>query len=163
MRPRGRRGLTEEEIDRRDEAEKQADEARFTALQATALHAADPQERIKALQDLSDFDAERTEPILLKAFTDSDPQVRITAIDELTWNLGSDTPYTPLAAAAADSNAEVRAEALQALDDLEDPRKIAIFKAALHDPDEDVRAWAEFYVAANEDGDDTEADDDADE
>jgi hypothetical protein len=163
MRPRGGRGLTEEEIDRRDEAEKQADEARFTALQAAALHAAAPEERIKALQDLSDFEAERTEPILLKAFADNDPQVRITAIDELSWNLGSDTPYAPLAAAAVDANAEVRAEALQALDDLDDPRKLAIFKAALQDPDEDVRSWAEFYVAANEDGDDSEPDDDADE
>jgi HEAT repeat protein len=162
MRMRARRGLTEEEFDRQDEAEKQADEARFTALQATALHAADAQERIKALQDLSDFDTDRTEPILLKAFSDSDPQVRITAIDELSWNLGSDTPYAPLAAAAADSNAEVRAEALQALDDLDDPRKEAIFKAALHDPDEDVRSWAEFYVAANEEGDDSDSEPDAD-
>jgi hypothetical protein len=159
-RPRVRKGLTEEQIDRRDEAEKQAEEARFTALRATALHAADPAERIKALQDLSEFDIEGTEPILLKAFSDRDAQVRITAIDRLSWELGSEAPFDALAAAAADADAEVRAEALQALDDLDDPRKEAIFQAALRDPDEDVRSWAEFYA---EDSDDSEADDDADE
>jgi len=163
MRPRASKGLSEEALERRDAAEEQADEARFTALQATALHAADPEERIKALQGLGDFDAERTQPILIKAFADSDAQVRITAIEELSWNLGSDTPFEPLANAAADANAEVRAEALQALDDLDDPRKIAVIRGALHDPDDDVRSWAEFFAAAYSEGDDSEADDEAEE
>jgi HEAT repeats len=161
VRRRASQGMTEEEIDRRDEQERQADEARFTELRATALHAEKPEERVKALGDLDEFDADQIEPILRQALSDPVAGVRIAAINQLSWSRGSEAPFEPLAAAAADANPEVRAEALQALDDIDDPRKVAVIRGALKDPDEDVRSRAESYAFGYDDGGD-EPDDNSD-
>jgi hypothetical protein len=155
---REHRGPSAAELERRAHEDEQETEARFMALQSTALHAADPAERIKALGDLDDFEVERIEPILVKATTDSEPQVRLKAVESLAWNLGEDAPFAPLANAAADSDPEVRVEALEALDDIEDPRARAVINGAVRDSDEDVRFWAEVHADAD-DADDSDADD----
>lgn len=159
---RARRAAGHPQTDKERDHRKAADDALFTTLQATALHAADPAARIQALEDLEEYDVERTKPILIKALADSDAQVRLTALEQLSSNFGAKTPFEPLAGAAADASPEVRTEALHALDDLDDPRKEAVIRGALNDPDQDVRSWAELYAAALDDDDDSETDDDAD-
>jgi HEAT repeat protein len=151
----------EDTADRLDEEQQRQEDAAFMALRATALHANDPAERIQALKDLDEFDAERTKPILLQAFSDADPQVRVTAVSDLAWNFGTDAPFEPLAQAAADGNPEVRLEALQALDRVDDERKMAVIKGAMQDPDEDVRDQAKLYAFMYGDDDSSAADDEA--
>jgi hypothetical protein len=129
------------------EDEQHWENAPLMALESTALHAAQPEERIQALQGLNlQFDTKRTEPILEKALSDSDPQVRAAAVDVLSWNLGADAPLEPLARAAADRSPEVRMEALTALFRIDDERKVPLIKDAMQDPDLDVRVRATAFA-----------------
>jgi hypothetical protein len=148
------------DADRLEEEQQEQRDADFMTLQSTALHAGDPDDRVQALKDLDRFDAERTKPILLQALSDSDAQVRVTAIGDLSWNFGADAPFEPLARAAADGSPEVRMEALEALGQLDDERKLAVIKNALLDPDEDVRDKAQTlaFFSSEDEGGDTDSD-----
>jgi HEAT repeat protein len=142
------------------EAEQEQGDARFTELQGTALHDADPQNRIDALDDLKEFDDERMLPVLVKAVSDHDATVRAAAVDELSTWFGQDAPFEPLAQAARDPDPQVRSEAIQGLANLdEDPRAMAAIQQARTDPDEDVRSLADFYYTPADDSDDDSGND----
>ncbi len=141
----------------------QQDEARFTALQAAALHDEDPQNRIDALDDLKEFDDEQILPVLVKAVSDHDATVRAAAVDELSTWFREDAPFDALAQAARDPDPEVRSQAIQGLANLdEDPRAMAAIQQARSDPDEDVRSFADFYAPMDETADDETGGSDAD-
>jgi hypothetical protein len=125
------------------EPEEENDErTHLEALTHTALHDPDPTNRIDALNDLMNVDEEQSRPILVAAVSDRDPKVRLAAVEQISFQLGEDAPFDTLALAVRDSDPAVRAEALRALDDLDDPRKGPLIHDALGDPDEDVRTTA---------------------
>lgn len=109
------------------------------------LHSADAEKRADAVHDLRQYDDEIIRPFLIQALQDSDAGVRRAAIEELLLAMDEegDVPFEVLANAARDPDPEVRAEALEALDRLDDPRKDPVFVAALQDPSEDVRDVAQ--------------------
>jgi hypothetical protein len=144
---------------RTEEEEQTQEDPDFMALQSTALHGDDPDDRIEALDLLGEYDADRVGPILLQVLSDPDPQVRAAAVEGLSWSLGAHAPFGPLEDAAYDADPQVRIAALDALDQLDDARRVAVIQNALRDPDEDVRDEAESCASSDSSDDNGSADD----
>ncbi len=126
--------------------EPEDDPDNIPALTHTALHDADPERRMTAVNLLSASEDVSVIPVLAEVLKeDSDPEVRMAALQSLS-DFTDDAPAQVVDAAEIglnDSDPEYRLEALGILADIGDDRARAVMEKALNDPDEEVRSMAE--------------------
>lgn len=139
------------------------DRAEFERLRDIVLHDSDPEQRAQAVWQITNFEDVPVVPVLHQALLDSDREVRLTAVQELSGlddvaSPGEETRWDLIALALDDQDPEVRLEALNVVDEAADEegqrdRVRALIDKALSDPDEDVRSKAEDMLDSDS-GDD---------
>jgi HEAT repeat protein len=136
-----------------DEEEPEDDPDNIPALTNTALHDADPDRRVTAVNLLSASEDVSVIPVLAEVLKeDSDPDVRMAALQSLS-DFTDDAPAQVVDAAEIglnDSDPEYRLEALGILADIGDERARAVMEKALNDPDEEVRSMAEGILDSDQ-------------
>jgi hypothetical protein len=123
------------------------DRADFDRLKRIVFTASDPEDRMKALWEITKYDDAPVAAVLQQALFDPDREVRLAAVQELS-SLDEQPPLDIVAMAMDDPDPEIRLEALNLVDDLADDEGQAesvrpLVDKALNDPDEDVRSRAE--------------------
>lgn len=136
---REERKMARQRKEPRPERENQPEES-VEHWRDVVLNNPDPDERADALNQL-DYDDPAAMEVLVAALQDRDPEVRLTALDEL-WVNTDEPPLNLLASLLDDPEAEIRAEAVRMIGDSEDPGAVALLESVLGDSDEDVRSEA---------------------
>lgn len=98
---------------------------------------------IGVIENLGDYENEKSMKLLARALASSDVDIRMEAIASLS-DLGGPANVELLGRAAHDTNPEVRQEALYALSDIGSPLSLTYMIQALNDPNPDVR---EFVIS----------------
>jgi hypothetical protein len=116
-------------------------------LRTTLLSDPDPDERIGAAFMLTGEEGPESLSMLVEAMGDPDPEVRravVEALDDRVEELSPDT-FSP---ALQDPEPAVRLEALNTLGDMaeENPAALQMVRAALNDPNAEVRALAASQI-----------------
>lgn len=114
-----------------------------------ALNDPDPDERADALTQL-DHDDPAAIGVVIEALNDRNPEVRLSALDEL-WVNTDEPPLDVLAGVLSDPDPEVRAEAVRLIGDSDDPRARQLLEPILGDANEEVRAEAADALEIDED------------
>lgn len=125
----------------------------FESFRDAAMMDPDPDDRVDALESAATmFDNELAIPLLKDCLKDSDPEVRLAALDEL-WLQSDDVPFDEVTTALKDDDPEVRLEAVRILGDgdSDDQRVWSLLETAANDADEDVRSDAQDLIDLNSD------------
>lgn len=126
-----------------DDGSDDEDPEEMEQLKHTLLTDPDPDERIGAVLMLTGEEGPESLNMLLEAMGDPDAEVRLAVVEALGDRAEDLSPDT-LNPALKDTDPEVRFEAVSILGDMEDnPQAQAMVRAALSDPDDDVRTLAE--------------------
>jgi HEAT repeats len=113
----------------------------FNTLKKMALVDGDPDNRIVAVWLLGSMDDKPVMPVLEKALSDPDPEVRMAALESISEF--DNPPVKALAKALDDTDPEIRFEALSVAAELDDKTVQPLLVKALDDPDADVRSLAQ--------------------
>ena len=113
----------------------------FETLKKMALLDGDPDNRIVAVWLLGSMDDKPVMPVLEKALSDPDPEVRMAALESISEF--DNPPVKALAKALDDTDPEIRFEALSVAAEIDNKSVQPLLAKALDDPDEDVRSLAQ--------------------
>jgi hypothetical protein len=132
--------------------ETEEEEESFEFWQQRALAAADPEERMEAIESLDRFEPEQMMAVLTQALADPEPEVRLTALQEI-WLASDEPPLDILAPVLQDPDPEVRLEALRIVGESEDRRALGLIESMRSDPDNEVSSEAHDLAEAWDDED----------
>ena len=120
----------------------------FTRLERTLLSDADPDQRASAAVLLSCEEGPESLNTLLEAMGDADHGVRLAVVEALADRSDELNPEA-LGPATRDADREVRLEAVNALGDMAEdkPTALKMLRAALNDPDREIRSTAARQIA----------------
>ena len=119
-----------------------------TRLERMLLSDADPDQRASAALLLSCEEGPESLNTLLEAMGDADHEVRLAVVEALADRSDELNPEA-LGPATRDADREVRLEAVNALGDMAEdkPTALKMLRAALNDPDREIRSTAARQIA----------------
>jgi HEAT repeat protein len=95
----------------------------------------DPSVRLEMVRTLAQHSSPQARSLVAAALKDSDPDVRVTACEELGRVGGEESARLLAEALASDTNVDVRIAATEALGEMRDPRAVPLIAVALEDQD----------------------------